>query len=231
MHTLKSAQETQFLNSFNTHIIYQKQKEGRENRDGNRDGARNFNRDNKNFGSRDREQKFNLDNAISKEVVVTKDTTRENRRNFKDKGNKEKDLRERENEKKLSKNGDKNGLSKKNALTKPVAKPKPVEEKVKEIVLPESITLKELGEKMKINPSEIIKKLFLSGKMVTLNTEISFEEAEEIAMDYEILCEKEEVVDVIEELLKESEENEDDMESRPQRFIWLKKDKFRSIIQ
>ena len=84
-----------------------------------------------------------------------------------------------------------------------------------EIVLPEVITLKELGEKMKINPSEIIKKLFLAGKMVTLNTEITYDEAEEIAMEYDILCEHEVVVDVIEELLKEDEESEDDMEPRP----------------
>ncbi|MCI6019578.1 MAG: translation initiation factor IF-2 [Clostridiales bacterium] len=186
----------------------------KNNERGQRDNNRNAGRD-KNYGSRDREAKFNLDSAISKEVVVTKDTTRESRRNFKDKGNKEKDLRERENEKKLNKTSDKNTLTKKSALSKPVQKPKPVVEKVKEIVLPDMITLKELGEKMKVNPSEIIKKLFLSGKMVTLNTEISFEEAEEIAMDYDILCEHEVVVDVIEELLKENEESEDDMEQRP----------------
>ena len=48
----------------------------------------------------------------------------------------------------------------------------------------------------------------MQGKIVTVNQEIDFETAEEIAMEFEILCEKEEVVDVIEELLKEDEEDE-----------------------
>jgi translation initiation factor IF-2 len=68
---------------------------------------------------------------------------------------------------------------------------------------------------MKMQPSAIIKKLFLQGEIVTINTEVDFEKAEEIAMEYEILCEKEEKVDVIAELLKEDEESEDDMVTRP----------------
>ena len=188
---------------------------GQNRQDNRRPNDRNNNGGNRNFGNRDREQKFNLDSAISKEVVVTKDSTRETRRNFKDKGNKDKDLREKTGPKKPGKGMDKNGLQKKSPLSKPAPKPKAVEEKVTEIILPEVITLKELGEKMKINPSEIIKKLFLAGKMVTLNTEITYDEAEEIAMEYDILCEHEVVVDVIEELLKEDEESEDDMEPRP----------------
>lgn len=86
-----------------------------------------------------------------------------------------------------------------------------VEEVIKVIVIPETITIKELADKMKIQSSAIIKKLFLEGKIVTLNQEISYEEAENIAMEYEILCEKEVKVDVIEELLKEEEEQEEEM--------------------
>ena len=89
------------------------------------------------------------------------------------------------------------------------------EEVIKVIVLPESITIKELAEKMKIQSSAIIKKLFLEGKIVTLNQEISYEEAENIAMEYDILCEKEVKVDVIEELLKEEEEQEEEKVQRP----------------
>ncbi|MCH5269332.1 MAG: translation initiation factor IF-2 [Lachnospiraceae bacterium] len=85
-----------------------------------------------------------------------------------------------------------------------------VEEVIKVIVLPETITIKELAEKMKIQSSAIIKKLFMEGKIVTLNQEVSYEEAENIAMEYEILCEKEVKVDVIEELLKEEEEQEEE---------------------
>ena len=94
-------------------------------------------------------------------------------------------------------------------------KEEPEEEKIKVITLPETITIKELADKMKIQSSQIIKKLFLQGKVVTVNEEISYEEAEEIAVEYDILCEKEVVVDVIEELLREEEEDPATMTSRP----------------
>ena len=44
--------------------------------------------------------------------------------------------------------------------------------------------------------------------MLNVNSELDFEKAEEIAMEFDVLCEKEEVVDVIEELLKEDEEKD-----------------------
>ena len=90
-----------------------------------------------------------------------------------------------------------------------------VEEVIKVITLPETITIKDLADKMKLQPSAIVKKLFLEGKIVTVNQEISYEDAENIAMEYEILCEKEVKVDVIEELLKEDEEDESTMVERP----------------
>lgn len=90
-----------------------------------------------------------------------------------------------------------------------------VEEQIKVISIPESLTIKELADKMKLQPSVIIKKLFLQGQIVTVNSEISFEDAENIAIEYEIICEKEVKVDVIEELLKEEEEEEEKMENRP----------------
>lgn len=90
-----------------------------------------------------------------------------------------------------------------------------VEEQIKVITIPESLTIKELADKMKMQPSVIIKKLFLQGQIVTVNSEISFEDAENVAIEYEIICEKEEKVDVIEELLKEEDEAEEKLENRP----------------
>ena len=89
------------------------------------------------------------------------------------------------------------------------------EEAIKVIVLPETITIKDLADKMKVQSSAIIKKLFLEGTMVTVNQEISYEVAETIAREYDILCEKEVKVDVIEELLKEDDENDENLISRP----------------
>ena len=103
------------------------------------------------------------------------------------------------------------------ALQKPTPQPKQEEKKpeVKEITLPEKMTIRELAEAMKMQPSVIVKKLFLEGVMVTVNHEIDFEKAQEIALDYDIIAEPEEKVDVIEELLKEEDEDEATMVSRP----------------
>ncbi len=98
---------------------------------------------------------------------------------------------------------------------KPEKKETAVEEQIKVIMLPEKLTIKELADKMKMQPSVIIKKLFLAGQIVTLNTEVSYEEAENIAIEYDIMCEQEVQVDVIEELLKEDEEDVSKMVKRP----------------
>ena len=87
-------------------------------------------------------------------------------------------------------------------------------DEVKTITLPDVLTIKELAEKMKLQPSVIVKKLFLKGQVVTLNQEIDYEQAEEIAMEFDVLCEREVKVDVIAELLKEDEENTEDMVPR-----------------
>ena len=90
-----------------------------------------------------------------------------------------------------------------------------VEEQIKVITLPDSITIGDLAAKMKMKASDIIKKLFMSGKVCTVNQELSYEDAENIAMEYEILCEHEVKVNVIEELLKEDEEDTSKMKERP----------------
>ena len=105
------------------------------------------------------------------------------------------------------------GKNKAGRFIKPEKKEEVVEE-IKVITLPEVITIKELAEKMKMQPAVIIKKLFMQGQIVTVNQEISYEEAENIAIEFEIMCEKEVKVDVIEELLKEDEENTEEMVER-----------------
>ncbi len=92
---------------------------------------------------------------------------------------------------------------------------KPVEEEIKSIVVPEVITVKELADKLKQPASALVKKLFLAGKMVSINQEITFEEAEEIALEYDCIVEQEVKVNVVEELLKEAEEDESLMQKRP----------------
>ena len=86
---------------------------------------------------------------------------------------------------------------------KPAVK-QPETPQIKEIVLPESLTIRELADKMKLQPSVIVKKLFMAGKAVTVNQEIDYETAAEIALEYDVLTEKEVKVNVIEELLKDN---------------------------
>ena len=111
-------------------------------------------------------------------------------------------------------NLEKNGGKKKNKAPQP----KPVEKDPNEIItltLPEHITIKELADKMKVQASVIVKKLFMKGIMVTVNQDIDYEQAEEIALEFNCICEPEVKVDVIEELLREDEESEEDMVARP----------------
>lgn len=98
-------------------------------------------------------------------------------------------------------------------------KPEPVkqepEEDIKQITIPESLTIRELAEKMKMPAAALVKKLFMQGQMVSLNQDITFEEAEEIALSFDIIAEMEEKVDMVAELLKEDEEDESKMKKRP----------------
>ncbi len=117
-------------------------------------------------------------------------------------------------------NGGKNNHNNKNhggKNNKPAPQPvkKEKEEEIKVITLPESITIGELADKMKMQSSALIKKLFMQGMVYTVNNEIDYETAENIALEFDIIAEPEEKVDVIEELLKEEEEDEATMVKRP----------------
>lgn len=107
------------------------------------------------------------------------------------------------------------GIRKVGAFVKPVAKEEKPLDDIKSIVIPEVVSIKDLASKLRLQPSIIVKKLFLTGKIVNVNTELTYEEAENIALEYDILCEKEIKVDVIAELLKEDAEDESQLVTRP----------------
>ena len=218
-------------------------RDGQNRNFGNRDGqnrnndGKSFNRDNRNGNNRNFNNRNNDGYNKDKDFDRNDNNRRNDRRRddqkqsapadiiqSKDRNKRENKLRQDKQERGRKNYEDGNGGRKgKNGrrvdLSKPVLqKPQKKEEKkeeIKVISIPEALTIGELAEKMKMQPSTIIKKLFLEGKMVTVNTEIDFAGAEEIALEYEIMCEKEVKVDMIEELLKEEEENEADMTSRP----------------
>ena len=100
---------------------------------------------------------------------------------------------------------------------KPEAKPQPKKENTepKKLPLPETISISDLAERMKIQPSVIIKKLFLEGKMLTVNSELDFEAAGEIALEYNFDPEPEEKEDVIGKMLEDHEDPEESLKPRP----------------
>ena len=204
-------------------------RDGQGNRQGgfNRDGQGNrqggFNRD----GQGNRQGGFNRDGQGSRQggagrsqsskssfdaPVQTKPSS--NRQNKNAHKNDRFDKRDRVEDGK-AKSGLKGGKPQKGAFIMPVKKEEAKVETVKVITLPDTITIRDLADKMKLQPSAIVKKLFLQGKMVTVNQEVDYEQAEEIAMEFDVLCEKEEKVDVIAELLKEEEDAEETLVTRP----------------
>ena len=100
-------------------------------------------------------------------------------------------------------------------MKKPVKKEEKKEDTIKQLILPDTLTIKELADKMKVQPSVVVKKLFMQGKIVTINQEIDYDTAEEIALEFNCICDHEEKVDVIAELLKEEEEPEGSLVPRP----------------
>ncbi len=100
-------------------------------------------------------------------------------------------------------------------LKKPAKKEEKPEETIRQLILPDIITVKELADKMKVQPSVLVKRLFMQGKIVTINQELDYDTAEEIALEFNCICDHEEKVDVIAEILKEDEESEENLIPRP----------------
>ena len=188
---------------------------------GNRGGGNSFggNRNNRQDGqNRSRETRGRLDQEISRmnrdsakapiEELRGKENTHANKK--KNKQDYERKNRKQEQYVNLEK---KTGHKKRNAQPQPQAEKKADE--VRSIALPEVMTVRELAERIGVPASKVVEKLFMQGILATVNQEIDYEKAEEIALEFNCIAEKEEKVDVIAELLKEEEEDENTLISRP----------------
>lgn len=74
----------------------------------------------------------------------------------------------------------------------------------------DTITVKEISDKLEKSYAEVIKELMLMGVMASVNQEINFEMAEKLAakFDMEILKEDEDEKEDLEDILKDNEEEE-----------------------
>ena len=195
-------------------------------RDNNRGQGRGFGdkdgRDSRENRGQSRNQGRNGGRNMAQQEIASKPVTKESRiRAEKEKYNKH-DKFDRE-EKGQGRSGQKNNSQKNEKKAGKFIKPvkpveKPVEKKedeIRTVTLPDSMTIRELADILKIQAAAIVKKLFLQGTMVTVNHEIDYDTAEEIALEYNCIAEHEVKVDVIEELLKEEDDPEDTLVSRP----------------
>ena len=186
----------------------------RDNRGENRNGSRSSRGTNRSQQS----GSYGAMDAVKSEVKqsraqrANKDSRSAKQRYGKDR-NRDEDLFEQQNARQKKKKDP----NRKGAFIKPepVAKPQEPEDGIRNIILPEKMTIKELSNIMKVPPATVIKNLFMKGQVVTLNHEITYEEAEEIALEYNCIAEMEEKVDLVAELLKEDEEDESLMKKRP----------------
>lgn len=189
---------------------------GKDNKSFNSSNDRNkdFSKDNgsnRSFGN-NKQQGFKKNDAAGGVPVLDglgkKTSNRVNKNNFKNNNKNDKKHR--------TEDGPAKGKVSKHPFIMPVKqKVEEVQDDIKEIIIPETITIKEFASKLKLQPSTIVKKLFLKGQIVTLNTELTFEQAEEIALEYDVICTMEEKVDVIGELLAEEDDPEDTLVPRP----------------
>ena len=87
--------------------------------------------------------------------------------------------------------------------------------KLTEIIIPESINVKDLAAEMKITSGDVIKKLLSYGIMATINNQIDFDTAFLIAQEYGITAIKKNIVTDEDKLIDESEDLEEDLKARP----------------
>ena len=220
--------------------------DNRGNRNDNRGDNRNNNRNNDNRGGRNDNRGDNRNNnrggndrrnksSMGDTPINAKETRngKENRHDINrehSRDNKENNRNENrggKNNRRNNRNNDfggqrkqKNNKKQQQAPVQPPKQEEPKEDVIRNITLPDPVSLKDLADACKIQPSVIIKKLFMAGQMVTINTEFSFDDAAEIALEYNCIAEEEVKVDVIEELLKEEEEDERNLTSRPP-VVWV----------
>ncbi len=148
----------------------------------------------------------NQNNGKKEHTIVTFQADNGNKKNKKNKNSN--NINQQQNAKPEKRSG---------AFIKPEVKPveQEPEETIKTMQFPAVMTVKELADKIGTPVNQLIRKMFLAGKMVTVNSDVEYEEAAEIALEYNIIAEEEEQIDIIEELLKEEEEDESSMTPRP----------------
>ncbi len=104
------------------------------------------------------------------------------------------------------------------AKKKPTESKEHIDQKIFELTdieIPETITVKDLAEKLKKQASEVIKKLMGFGFLATLNQELDYDTAYLVASEFGVTAHKKEIVSDEDILFDDTDDAEEDLVPRP----------------
>ena len=199
----------------------QPKKNGQNGQNGNNQQNRNDNRnDNRSNGSNQRndgQQKSNGSNA-NLNNGNNKNKNKNNNNNNNNNGfnnNRNNNNKNNKNNNNNNKNNGKNKNNKQNQAPKPEPVAAPEEDEIRTMEIPETLTVKELAEKIGKSGAEIVKCLMKKGIMAAINQTVDFDTAVSVGEEYNVIFEPEVEKDIFEEAFKQEEEDESVLEPRP----------------
>ena len=211
----------------------QLKKNGQNGQNGNNQQNRNDNRSNgsnqrndgqqKNNGSNqknDGQQKnngsnANVNNGNNKNKNKNNNNNNNNNGFNNNRNNNNKNNKNNNNNNNNNKNNGKNKNNKQNQAPKPEPVAAPEEDEIRTMEIPETLTVKELAEKIGKSGAEIVKCLMKKGIMAAINQTVDFETAVSVGEEYNVIFEPEVEKDIFEEAFKQEEEDESVLEPRP----------------
>ena len=195
----------------------QSKKNGQNGQNGNNQQNRNDNRnDNRANGSNQRndgQQKNNGSNANGNNG--NNKNKNKNNNNNNNGFNNNRNNNNKNNKNNNNKNNGKNKNNKQNQAPKPEPVAAPEEDEIRTMEIPETLTVKELAEKIGKSGAEIVKCLMKKGIMAAINQTVDFETAVSVGEEYNVIFEPEVEKDIFEEAFKQEEEDESVLEPRP----------------
>ena len=202
----------------------QPKKNGQNGQNGNNQQNRNDNRnDNRSNGSNQRndgQQKnngsnANVNNGNNKNKNKNNNNNNNNNGFNNNRNNNNKNNKNNNNNNNNNKNNGKNKNNKQNQAPKPEPVAAPEEDEIRTMEIPETLTVKELAEKIGKSGAEIVKCLMKKGIMAAINQTVDFDTAVSVGEEYNVIFEPEVEKDIFEEAFKQEEEDESVLEPRP----------------
>ena len=195
----------------------QPKKNGQNGQNGNNQQNRNDNRANGSNQRNDGQQKNNGSNAnVNNGNNKNKNKNNNNNNGFNNnRNNNNKNNKNNNNNNNNNKNNGKNKNNKQNQAPKPEPVAAPEEDEIRTMEIPETLTVKELAEKIGKSGAEIVKCLMKKGIMAAINQTVDFDTAVSVGEEYNVIFEPEVEKDIFEEAFKQEEEDESVLEPRP----------------